>query len=183
VNFAPDGLRFTKEEVDGILWGKTPERSLTCNLKNCQRIKTRRRQGTVKINKAKVLFLSMMFIAAGLTFTESTPSQSLPGNYPAGKPITMIVPWPAGGATDVTARALAAGLEKELKTPIQIINKGGANSQVGMTAVLTAKADGYTLGFVSLPTCVTHYLDPSREAPYTRKNFEPIACQWQAPLQ
>jgi tripartite-type tricarboxylate transporter receptor subunit TctC len=137
----------------------------------------------VKKNKTKILsLLSMMFIAAGLIFTESTLPQSAPSNYPAGKPIIMIVPWPPGGATDVTARALAAGLEKEIKTSIQIVNKAGANSQVGMTAVLTSKPDGYTLGFVSLPTCVTHYLDPSREVPYTRKNFEPIANQWQAPF-
>jgi tripartite-type tricarboxylate transporter receptor subunit TctC len=136
----------------------------------------------VKKNKTKILLLSMMFIAAGLMFTESTLPQSAPSNYPAGKPIIMIVPWPPGGATDVTARALAAGLEKEIKTSIQIVNKAGANSQVGMTAILTSKPDGYTLGFVSLPTAVTHYLDPSREVPYTRKNFEPIACQWQAPF-
>lgn len=135
-----------------------------------------------KASKTTVLSLGVMCIAVSLMLVESAHSQSPARNFPAGKTITMIVPWPAGGSTDVTARYLASALEKELSTSIQIVNKAGAASQVGMTALINSKPDGYTLGFASLPTLITHYLDPGRDAPYSLKSFQPVAQQWQAPF-
>lgn len=68
--------------------------------------------------------------------------------YPA-KPIRMVVPFPAGGPVDQTARALGAKLSTALGQPIIIDNKGGAGGVLGADAVAKAPADGYTLLFSS----------------------------------
>jgi len=68
--------------------------------------------------------------------------------YP-DKPITMIVPWAAGGSTDQTARVLAKASEASLGQPIVIINQPGASTTIGMAALAAAKPDGYTIGTLS----------------------------------
>lgn len=68
------------------------------------------------------------------------------------KTIELIIPYPAGGSTDVAARALAKGAEQVLKQPVVIVNKAGGGGVVGMSAVATANNDGYTLG--TLPPAV-----------------------------
>lgn len=96
--------------------------------------------------------------------------------YPVkGKAITVVAPFAAGGNTDVGARLLAAGLEKELGTPVQVVNKVGAGSQVGLTEIATSKPDGYTLGVMPLPSGIGVYLDPERKAVFNRASFQPIA--------
>lgn len=66
-------------------------------------------------------------------------------SYPT-KPITMIVPWPAGGSTDVAMRALSEAASKHLGQPIVIDNKAGASGTLGpATMAATAKPDGYTI--------------------------------------
>jgi tripartite-type tricarboxylate transporter receptor subunit TctC len=100
-----------------------------------------------------------------------------------GKAIQIIVTHEAGGPNDVMARALASGLEKELGTPVVVVNKPGANTQIGMTFLSQAKPDGYTLSTVSFPTTIGAYLDPERKAVYTRKSFQPLAMHvWDASL-
>ncbi len=101
--------------------------------------------------------------------------------FPEGKPITLLVPYGAGGTADATARFLAKGLERELKTSVQVVNKPGAASQVAHVALLHSKPDGYTLSYSVLPTVAIHYLDPERQAPYTRKSFQPVAWHWDTP--
>jgi tripartite-type tricarboxylate transporter receptor subunit TctC len=96
-------------------------------------------------------------------------------DFPAGKPITLMVPYAAGGTTDAGARLLAARLEEELATRVQVVNRPGAASQVGMQALLASAPNGYTLSYAVLPTVITHYADPGREAPYARKDFQPVA--------
>jgi tripartite-type tricarboxylate transporter receptor subunit TctC len=60
------------------------------------------------------------------------------------KPITMIVPWPAGGATDLTARILASEMEKVLGQRISVVNTAGASGAIGMQNAYDAPKDGYT---------------------------------------
>lgn len=96
-------------------------------------------------------------------------------NFPAaGKPITLIVPYAPGGVTDTGARLMAAGLEQELKSSVQVVNKAGAASQLALTELVRSTPDGYTLSYAVLPTVTTHYLDPARQAVYTRANFQTI---------
>ena len=124
------------------------------------------RQGLSKAVLGLTLGLALPLVAS------DTQAQDFPVK---GKPITLIVPYAAGGVTDVTARLMAAGLEKELGR----IGPGRQQARRGLPAradrALRATPDGYTLSYAVLPTVTTHYLDPSRAAVYTRANFQPIA--------
>jgi tripartite-type tricarboxylate transporter receptor subunit TctC len=110
-----------------------------------------------------------------------TVAASAQGYPEPGRPITMIVPYAPGGATDTGARLMAAALEPLLHTSVQVVNRAGAGSQVGLTQLVRSKPDGYTLSYVVIPTVVTHYLDPTRHAIYTRANFQPIGQHFQSP--
>jgi tripartite-type tricarboxylate transporter receptor subunit TctC len=96
--------------------------------------------------------------------------------YPA-RPISIVVPFPPGGIADLTARPLAASMERLVKQPVVVSNKAGAGGGVGAQSVAIAKADGYTLllGLVSIS------LLPERDAlfgqkpAYTREQFVGIA--------
>jgi len=68
--------------------------------------------------------------------------------YPE-KPITMIVPWAAGGSTDQTARVLAKAAEAHLGQTIVIVNRPGASTTIGMAELAKASPDGYTIGTLS----------------------------------
>jgi tripartite-type tricarboxylate transporter receptor subunit TctC len=61
------------------------------------------------------------------------------------KPITLIVPWPAGGATDLTARILAPKMSALLGVPVQVVNKPGGSGIIGTLESVKAPPDGYTL--------------------------------------
>jgi tripartite-type tricarboxylate transporter receptor subunit TctC len=64
--------------------------------------------------------------------------------YPQ-KPITLVVPWGAGGMTDVSARLLAEKFKVELGQPVLVVNKPGANGAIGLRYALSQKADGYNV--------------------------------------
>lgn len=101
---------------------------------------------------------------------------AMPIDYPV-RPITLQVPWPAGGPTDVGARILAAIAEKKMGQPIVVINRVGAGSQVGLTEIARQKPDGYYIGFVSVPALNTIILDPERKATFDLDSFVPIINQ------
>lgn len=65
------------------------------------------------------------------------------------RPISLIIPWDAGGSTDQTARVLAKAAEKALGQPVVPVNKPGAATVLGMTELAAAKPDGYTIGVLS----------------------------------
>ncbi len=65
--------------------------------------------------------------------------------YPE-RPITLVVPWGAGGGTDTLARTFASQLEAELGQPINVVNRTGAGGVVGHSAIANARPDGYTVG-------------------------------------
>lgn len=91
-------------------------------------------------------FVAAGLLSAALSFHGSALAQA----YPT-KPITMIVPWPAGGSTDVAMRALSNAASKHLGQPIIIDNKGGASGTLGpATMAATAKPDGYTLSQIPI---------------------------------
>jgi len=84
-------------------------------------------------------------------------------------------PFAAGGGVDIFARLLAPYMERELGIPVQVVNRAGAATQVGLTELVAAKPDGYTLGVTSTMTTVLVYLDPEKKATFSRKSFQPIA--------
>ncbi len=116
------------------------------------------------------------FLAGGVTLVFFLGGMSLAADYPT-KPITLQVPWPAGGSSDMGARILAGIAEKKIGQPIVVINRVGAGSQVGLTELAKAKPDGYYLGAVSLPALNTIALDPERKAAYDIDSFIPIINQ------
>src|SRR6476469_6379517 len=75
--------------------------------------------------------------------------------YPA-RPVTVIVPWGAGGGTDATARIVAQLLEKDLGQPINVVNRTGGSGVVGHSAIATAAPDGYNIGMLTVEIAMMH---------------------------
>ncbi len=73
------------------------------------------------------------------------------------RPVTIIVPWGAGGAADQLSRALAPLLEKELKVPFNVVLRPGGSGAVGHTALAQAKPDGYTWGLATVEITMMHW--------------------------
>ena len=76
--------------------------------------------------------------------------------YPE-RPITLIVPWGAGGGTDATARIVATLLERELKQPVNVVNRTGGSGVVGHSALALSPADGYTIGLITVEIGMMHW--------------------------
>lgn len=102
--------------------------------------------------------------------------------YPKGQSITIIVPYNAGGATDIATRLIASLMEKDLGSPVQVVNRPGAGSQVGVTELATARPNGFTIGITAFPAVITTYLDPERKAVFKRESFEPIGAFMDNPV-
>lgn len=81
----------------------------------------------------------------------------------------------AGGTNDIAARILASLLEKEPGTPIQVVNKAGAGSQIGLTEGAQVKPDGYNLTLMVLPPAANVYMNPNVKPQFNRESFIPIA--------
>ena len=77
--------------------------------------------------------------------------------YPE-RPITIIVPWGAGGGTDAVGRILASILEKDLGVPVNVVNRTGGSGVVGHSAIANAKPDGYTIGVATVETAMMHWV-------------------------
>ncbi len=88
------------------------------------------------------LFASLLVAATALMPLSAVQAQE--GKYP-DRPITMIVPFPPGGPTDLVARVLSKQLSDQMGQSIVVENRGGANGTIGMQAAVNAKADGYTI--------------------------------------
>lgn len=100
-------------------------------------------------------------------------------NYPS-RPIRLVVPFPAGGATDLFARELTQAMGEKMGATFVVDNKPGAGGAIGSTAVANAQADGYTL---LLATTSTHAIGPLiTKTPYdVVRDFSPIAHVGDAP--
>jgi tripartite-type tricarboxylate transporter receptor subunit TctC len=114
--------------------------------------------------------------AADVAISQTAPrtSSTGPAGYPA-KPVRMIVPFPAGGATDILARALSQKLGEKMGQTVIVDNRPGAGGTIGADAASKAAADGYTL---LLTTPSTHSIGPAinPRLPYNAEtDFTPIA--------
>jgi len=119
-------------------------------------------------------------LLAGATAFPAASRLGWAQTYPS-RPITMVIPYPPGGATDVVARILGQGMHASLGQPVIIENRGGANGSIGVGHVAHAVADGYTLVVGNWNTFVAN--GALYSLPYDLKNdFLPIALLSYAPV-
>jgi len=113
------------------------------------------------------LILILLPLASGTAAQEPYPT----------RPVTIVAPYPPGGAADLTARPFAPALERALKQPVVVLNKPGAGGAVGTQSVAVAKPDGYTilLTVFSISTIPEAERLAGRTPPFTRDQFVPIA--------
>ena len=116
-------------------------------------------------------------LLAGLTLAATALASAAQTNWPADKPITMIVPFPPGGVADTVARPVAEALGKELKQTVIVENRVGAGGALGIGMASRAPADGYTLllslSSISILPEADRILE--RKPAYTLNQFKPIA--------
>jgi len=105
-----------------------------------------------------------MIILACLTLALGFPA--LAAEYPT-KPINLVIQYPAGGSTDLAARALAIGAKKYLGQPVICENKAGGGGTVGVALVAAKPADGYTIGIVTSSPAMAFHMG--------KLNFHPIS--------
>lgn len=119
---------------------------------------------------------------AALALAAALPASAQ--NYPT-RPITLIVPWGAGGGTDATARILGSLMEKELGQPVNVVNRTGGSGVVGHSAIASAPADGYTIGLATVEISMMHWqglteLSGASYTPIGLVNADPAGVQVRA---
>ncbi len=122
-------------------------------------------------NKNKLLLLALLALLPGFIWAQSYPS----------KPIRIVVPFPAGGATDLFARVLSQKLGEKLGSSVVVENRPGAGGTIGADLVAKGSPDGYSL---LLATSSTHSIGPSLNPrmPYDAvRDFTPIVHVGNAP--
>jgi len=113
-------------------------------------------------------------LAAAMAFTTGLPAQAFPD-----KPVTIIVPFGAGGGTDITTRTLAAEMAKALGGDIIVKNTAGAGGTIGTAEVARSKKDGYTIGMMPVGPMTTQ--PHLRKLPYSPDSFDYICQAYSAP--
>lgn len=122
-----------------------------------------------------VLATSLLAACGG---EESGSGGEAAADFPS-KNVRLIVPYTAGGPTDIAARALAAHMEEELDQSVVVENLPGASGATAYQQLIAAEADGHTISMTALPTAVLNYL--SNDVGYTREDFTPIGVVTRVP--
>ncbi|OWW20428.1 tripartite tricarboxylate transporter substrate binding protein [Noviherbaspirillum denitrificans] len=126
---------------------------------------------------ARRLFLRS---ASAVALLAASSLSAFAQDYPK-RPVTIVVPFSAGGGTDSIARELAKGLSEKLGQPVIIDNRGGGGGVIASRQVAKADPDGYTLLFVT-STFVTHAAVDSKQTYDVNKDYAPIAMIGRGPL-
>ena len=123
-----------------------------------------------------LLLLATMVLGCSLGTAGPSSAQSYPS-----RPITMVVPYPAGGPSDAVGRIVAEGMRASLRQPVLVDNMGGASGSIGTGHVARAAPDGYTIMLGSWPTHVVNAAVYS--LPYdVLVDFEPVSLVATQPL-
>ena len=119
----------------------------------------------------RILRLAVAVLAtmASVACEDQIPSNG--SDWPT-RPVTLIVPFSAGGGADINARILATFLEREIGQPVRVVNRTGGSGIVGHTTVAAAKPDGYTLGYVTVELGIMHWTGLTE---ITHEQFDLIA--------
>jgi tripartite-type tricarboxylate transporter receptor subunit TctC len=105
---------------------------------------------------SKSVILTLLLVVGLLGLASTVHAE----DYPS-KAISFVVPYPAGGRTDLTARAIAQFLKTELGQPVVVVNKPGASGVIGAKEVAGATPDGYMLGLFSTGFLTAQYMVPT----------------------
>lgn len=122
----------------------------------------------------KFIRLSMATLVAVAGFASAAVSADFPA-----KPVTIIVPFSAGGGTDITTRTLAAPMAEALGVEIVVKNTAGAGGTIGAAETARARADGYTIGMMPVGPMTTQ--PHLRALPYGPESFDYICQAYSAP--
>jgi tripartite-type tricarboxylate transporter receptor subunit TctC len=124
------------------------------------------------MQRRDLLCAALGTLAAGASFAQAWPD----------KPIKMIVPYPPGGANDITARIYGQHLSTLLGQSIVIDNRAGAGGEIGAEVAARSPADGYTLVFAAIGSLTIHYVAATNK-PYDLKNdLVPVSMGAGVPL-
>jgi len=116
-------------------------------------------------------------VLTGLTSVAATSlagRRALAQQYPQ-RPIRVVVPYAAGGASDIVARLVAGAMGEQLGQSLFIDNRGGGASIIGTQAIATAAPDGYTIGVVDSAFTINPSLFGNKLPYDTKKNFTPVS--------
>jgi len=119
------------------------------------------------INRKSLQVMFGAVMASGLVFASAVTQAQSASNYPQ-EPVKFVVPYPAGGVSDVSSRTIAAALGKKLGANMVIENKAGAASTVASTYVATQKPNGYTL--YAAPVSIV--INPALQGTVSYKPYE-----------
>lgn len=139
----PTWAKMIKESGIKPDWHASPE---AAKLTRSTILTQRRRSMRAIVRAARALALALTCFAA--------PSFAA---YPE-RPVTLIVPWGAGGGTDATARIIGSLLEKELGQPVNVVNRTGGSGVVGHQAIASSPPDGYTIGMITVEIGMMHWV-------------------------
>jgi len=134
--------------------------------------------------RSRRTFISRAAAAAFGLALITVAAPALAQSYPA-RPVTLIVPWGAGGGTDATARIIASILEKDLGQPVTVVNRTGGSGVVGHAAIAAATPDGYTIGLATVEIGMMHWqglteLSGASYTPIGLVNADPAGVQVRA---
>lgn len=123
----------------------------------------------------------LLALAAGTVLLSVLPlgaAAQAAADFP-NKPIELVVPFGAGGGTDVLARVFADAAKKHTSQPITVLNKPGASGGIGLTEVASAKPDGYKIAMVTVEMAIIPHMGmmkvmPDEFTPIVRLNADPI---------
>ena len=120
--------------------------------------------------KKYVSLVLAVFLTVGVFAAPGSASDGFPS-----RAVTMIVPWAAGGGSDLGGRFIQPYLEEYLGVPVNIINPAGAGGWVGLEQLLAAPNDGYMFAMINSPAVFMGYLDPGAGRAHTIHSFELLA--------
>ena len=130
--------------------------------------------------------LRTLFAAAVLSLSTGAMAQPLPAGTGQGawpnKPIRIVVPFPAGGPTDIAARVVGQAIGESLRTTVVVENRAGAHGFIGVTEAARSPADGYTLMMASIGTMA---INPRlhEKIPYdANRDFAPVSLVVTVPI-
>ena len=102
--------------------------------------------------------VGLLSLAVASSLWTLAASQALAAGVYPSKPVKLIVPFAAGGSTDIVARVIAEGMRTTLGQPVIVDNKGGAGGLIGSEAIAHATPDGYSIGMATVSTATINPL-------------------------